>query len=409
MATLALGSGLARVIGFVSIPILTRLYTPEDFGVMAVFVALVAILAPLLTLRYVLALPLPRHDGLAMNLMALSAGLMLIIGTMLGIGLAFFAESLLVVMSMEVLAPWWWLIVLGLFGTGTYEMLSLWATRRRAYKAIAHTQVAQSAAGAMAKIGFGAVGAGPIGLLVGHIVAQSGGIGTLVRQFRAEYRSNWQHVRRSRLERVAIGHRGFPLYRLPSQILLIASTQAPVLFIATLYDPHTTGQFGLAMMVLALPLGLLGRSTAKAFYAEAANIGHRKAEQIWQLTIAVLKRLALLALLPTIILLIFGPRLFVIVFGEAWELAGLFASTLAIYLFFQFVHTPTPYVYDIFAKQRNMLMLNAQRASLVLLVFLGAWYFDLSPVQAITLYAVILSIHYVTTLFWALRTIKNAG
>ncbi len=229
MATLALGSGIARVIGVVSIPVLTRLYTPEDFGVMAVFTALIALMAPLLTLRYILATPLPRHDGLAMNLMALSAGLMLITGTLLAIGLALFAEPLLALLSMEVLALWWWPIVLGLIGSVTYEMLSLWATRRRAYKAMARTNVTQSAAGAVVKIAFGLFGAGPVGLLIGQVVAQSGGIGTLLRQFWAEFRANWWHVRRSRLKRVAIRHRGFPIYRLPSQLLLIFSTQAPVL------------------------------------------------------------------------------------------------------------------------------------------------------------------------------------
>lgn len=77
MMTLALGSSIGRVIGIASIPVLTRLYSPADFGVLAVFTALVAILAPLVTLRYALALPLPRHDGVAMNLLVLSTGLML--------------------------------------------------------------------------------------------------------------------------------------------------------------------------------------------------------------------------------------------------------------------------------------------------------------------------------------------
>ncbi|TVR58891.1 MAG: polysaccharide biosynthesis protein [Candidatus Competibacteraceae bacterium] len=365
MATLALGSGLARVIGIASIPILTRLYTPEDFGVMAVFTALIALMAPLLTLRYILAVPLPRHDGLAMNLMVLSAGLMLVTGTLLAIGLALFAEPMLALMSMEVLAPWWWLIVLGLIGSGTYEMLSLWATRRRAYKVIAYTNVTQSAAGAVVKIAFGFFGTGPIGLLVGQVVATSGGVGTFLRQFWAEFRANWKHVRRSRLERVAVRHRGFPIYRLPSQVLLVFSAQAPVLFIATLYDAETTGQFGLAMAALGLPLGLLGRTTANAFYAEAANIGRRRGEEIWHLTIAVLKRLAFFGTAPTIILLLFGPELFMFVFGSNWELAGVFSSILAIYLFLQFIQTPAGHLFYIFERQKSLLVLRGCTKTLI--------------------------------------------
>jgi O-antigen/teichoic acid export membrane protein len=406
MATLALGSGLARVIGIASIPILTRLYTPEDFGVMAVFVALVAILAPLLTLRYVLALPLPRHDGLAMNLMALSAGLMLIIGTVLAIGLALFAEPLLGLMSMEVMAPWWWLIVLALIGSGTYEMLSLWATRGRAYKLIARTQFTQSLAGEMVKIVMGVFGNGALGLLLGTVVARSGGIGILLRYFGTDFVANWRYVGLSRLRFLVIRYRGFPIYRLPSQLLLIFSAQAPVLFLASLYDPGTAGQFGLAAAALALPAGLLGRSTAKAFYAETAKIGRHRGKEIRDLTIAVVKRLAFMALLPTFILMFFAPELFVIVFGENWHLAGAFASVLAIYLFFQFIHAPTEHLFSVFEQHKGLLLLNVQRAALVLLSFSSAWFLEFSPVLAITVYAVLLSLHYILTVFWALRIIR---
>ena len=409
MATLALGSGLARVIGIATIPILTRLYTPEDFGVMAVFVSVVAILVPMLTLRYVLALPLPRRDGLAMNLLVLSAGLMLIIGTALALGLALFADHVLALMSMEVLAKWWWLIVLALIGAGSYELLSLWATRRRAYKEIARTEIAQSAAGAMVKIGFGAFGAGPIGLLVGQFAAKSGGIGVLLRYFRSELQANWRHVRLSRLRLLAKRHSGFPLYRLPSQILLVLSTQAPVLFIAALYDPNVTGQFGLAMAALALPLGLLGRSTAKAYYAEAASIGRRKRAQIRQLTISVLKRLALFAAPPAILLLLFGPQLFELVFGEKWELAGEFASVLAIYLFVQFLQTPAAHIFFIFEQQRNLFFLNVQRVLIVTVVFASAWYWEMRPVAAIRVYAMLLALHYGLTIFWSLRLIGKCA
>ena len=76
MFTLALGSGAARLISIAVIPVLSRIYAPEDYGVLSVFIALTAILAPLLSLRYVTALPLPRHPGLAMSLFALCVGLM---------------------------------------------------------------------------------------------------------------------------------------------------------------------------------------------------------------------------------------------------------------------------------------------------------------------------------------------
>lgn len=407
MAILTVGSGFARVIGMVSIPVLTRMYTPEDFGVMAVFIALVAIVAPLPTLRYVLALPLPRHDGLAMNLMALSAALMLIIGMVLAFTLALFAEPLLTLMSLEVLAPWWWLIVLALIGSGIYEILSFWATRRRAYKAIAHTQISQSAAGAVVKIVFGAFGTGPIGLLVGQVVAQSGGIGTFVRQFLGEWRANWRHVRRSRLKRVAIRHRGFPIYRLPSQFLLVFSQQAPVMFAAALFGVATAGQLGLALAVVALPLSLLGGSLGRALYGEAASISMRDPARLFSMVRLVQIRLFGLALAPATVLFLFGSPIFMLIFGPNWEQAGHFASFLAIYLPFQFTSSPLMQMMNLLNAQHMFLGINALRALSLLGLGYAVSSLELSAKGFVASYSVLAAMTYIAISVYVIHRLRQ--
>lgn len=318
MATLALGSGIARIIGIAAIPVLTRLYSPEDFGVLAVFSAMLSILAPLLTLRYVLAIPLPRHDGMAFNLLILSAFLMLIMTLSISFLLWAFGGQLLAVFSMEELAPWWWLIALGLLASASYEMLALWATRRRNYRVIARTSVWQSAIGSIVKIGLGLLALKPLGLLIGQVVASGGGVGTLFRGFGGEFKDNWRFLRWSRMRKAAWRHRGFPFFRVPSQFLLAISSQAPLLFMAVLYDAKTTGQFGLALMALGLPLQLFGRTLAKAFYAEAANLGNKQPAEVRRMAHAVIKRLAIFSPIPAIVLFLFGPMIFTLLFGDEW-------------------------------------------------------------------------------------------
>jgi O-antigen/teichoic acid export membrane protein len=273
MATLALGSGIGRVIGLAAIPVLTRLYTPEDFGALAVFTALVAILAPLVTLRYVLALPLPRHDGVAMNLLVLSFGLMLVFCALIALALGLWGGALLTLVSMQVLAPWWWLIALGVLGTATYEMLTMWATRKRAYKVIAQTNVTQSAAGAVVKIGLGLAAWAPLGLLVGQVVAQTGGIGRLITGFGAELRAQWHHVRASRIRKAAWRHRGFPIWRVPSQFLMVFAQQLPILLFAAYYNDRDVGYVSVVFMVLNIAVNIIGASLSRSIYGEIAHEG----------------------------------------------------------------------------------------------------------------------------------------
>jgi O-antigen/teichoic acid export membrane protein len=364
MATLAIGSGAARAIGIATIPILSRLYSPEDFGALAVFTALVAVIAPLATLRYALALPLPRQDGMAMNLLALSGCLIVGLSMLLALVLGFWAAPLLGLLSMQVLAPWWWLIVLGVLGTATYELLTLWATRRRSYKLMAQTQVAQSAAGSLVKIVLGMAALQPAGLLIGQTVAQAGGTVRLWQGFLPEFQSSWRHVRLARIGQAALHHRGFPLWRAPAQLLLMFSMQAPVLIIAALYDSEATGQFGMAMMAVVMPMTVLGGSMSRAVYGEAASIGTRAPDRLFRLIVQSQIRLLLLSLVPASTLFFLGPRLFAVILGDQWFVAGEYASVLAVLLFFQFSSAPLMQILNLLGRQKVFLLVNLLRAAL---------------------------------------------
>lgn len=403
------GSGAARVISFAVMPVLTRIYGPENFGILAVFTALVAILAPLATLRYALALPLPRHDGTAMNLLVLSLGLMTAISLLIALALWGFGTALLGLFSMEALMPWWWLVALGVLTTALYELLTLWATRKRAYRILAGTNVWQSIAGAIVMIGLGLLSFKPGGLLLGRVVSQSGGIGSLFRNFCAAFERNWRHVRPSRLNMVARRYVGFPIWRVPSQFLLILSQQAPLMFVAMFYNPNTTGQLSLTLSALAVPVSLLGGTAAKAFYAEASQLGPKRPDEIRRILIDILYRLSIVSVPPTLLLFLFGEQIFPLVFGTAWEQAGTFASILSIYMLLQFLQTPVSFIFYIFDGQRPLLLLNLQRVLLVALVFYLADRQNWGVESAVWSYAIALGLHYGLSIVYAFRFIPKKG
>ncbi len=409
MAVLATGSLVARVVGLAAIPVLTRIYGPEDFGVLAVFTALVAMLVPILTLRYVVAVPLPRHDGMAMNLMVLSTGLMFVMLLVIGLLLWAFGPALLGLMSMDVLAPWWWLILFGLMGTGAYEIMSMWSTRQRAYKTVAQTQVTQSVLGAVVKIGLGFLALKPFGLLLGQIAAQSGGISTLGRKFWSEFKANLRFVNSRRLKLVAGRYRGFPIYRLPSQFLLVFSMQAPLLFTAAFYGPEATGQLGLALMALALPINLLGQSMSRAYYAEIAKIGRRQPEKVLVLAQKVSQRLLILSIVPVVALFFWGSHVFMIGFGAEWKLAGDLASVLSIYLMFQFVAAPSSETLNVYEALSKIFILNLLRVIIIYFSFYISSSMNFSLKGTIILYSLCMSLYYIVYIITSFRQISRCA
>jgi len=406
MATLAIGTGVARIIGVASIPVLTRIYSPADYGVLSVFTSLVLMLVPIVTLRYVVAIPLPRHDGLAMNLMALSAGLMLCITLAVSLVLWAFGPALLGLVSMEVLAPYWWLIVLGIVGTGSYELLSMWATRRKAYRIIAQTQVLQSAVGSLLKIGLGLLALKPLGLLLGQVVAQSGGSGSFVARFKSDFQRTAGMITRRRMAFTASYYWGFPVYRLPSQFLLVFSMQAPLLFSAALFEAEATGQLGLAMMALALPVNLLGQSIGKAYYAEVAKLSRKAPGEILEITKSVQKRLFAIGVPSALALIAFGPALFSLIFGETWLLAGIFASILSVSLLFQLTSSPLMQVLNVFNQQKLFLAINAVRAIMLIALYLVVRITSLSAVPFTIAYSGLMTLFYLVISYAVIRFLK---
>jgi len=408
MAMLASGTSVAKVIGTVSLLIITRIYLPEHMGVLSVFTALTAMLIPLGTLRYTVAIPLLKSDRLATNLAMLCGMFLLIISTLIFLFFWFFASDVFNLLSMNQLLPYWWLLPVTIAGTGLYELLTNWAVREKAFKPLAKTKIWQSVIGSTVKIGLGLLGMKPLGLLIGQVFTQAGGILSLLKSFHRKLKANFKHVSRKRMVFLLRRYADFPKYRLPSQFLLILSTQAPLLFFAWHFGAETTGQLGLALMILALPITLFGQTTGQAYYAEIAKIGRKNPQEIYNVTKSITKKLFLISIPPFLVLLLFGPWLFEFVFGELWHEAGIFASILAVYLLAQFVSSPLVNALSVFEKQLLFLMINIIRAVGIVLIFGTSYGLRLSPDKTILVYSLALSMHYIFTAFIVFKVIKRA-
>lgn len=371
MLTLLIGAGLARIVGLISIPILARIYSPEDYGVLALYTSFIAILTPIMTLRYVQAIPLPKNDIVAFNLFALCFKLIAFFSIIVAIVLALFGKSILAWFNMEALMPWRWLIVLGATGAALNELFSLWATRKRQYKTISKTQFTQSFIGSIAKIGLGLMGFKPLGMIVGQFLSQSTGVGIFVKDAKKDFKAYLPRVQYSKEKFVANYYKEFVWFRLPSQFLMVLGTQAPIMMMAALYSKETTGQLSLAMMALAMPVSLIGGAMSKAYFAEIAVLGKNKITEIKKITISTQKRLFAIGLPSTIVAVLLAKPMFILVFGKEWAEAGVFAAVLAPFILLQFTSSPLVQALNIVGSQMSFLIINIIRT----LIFLALYFF----------------------------------
>lgn len=408
MLTLLKGAGLARLIGIASIPILARIYTPEDYGILALYIAFVTILMPIMTLRYVQAIPLPRMDVVAFNLFSLCSKLIVFFSVLLGILLYIWGGQLLVWFNMEALMPWRWLIVIGAAGAATYELFSLWATRKKQYQIIAKTEVTQSFIGNLVKIGLGLLAFKSSGMIIGQFISQSAGIVSFIKNARQDFKAYLPKVQKNKEKFVAKYYQDFVWFRLPSQFLLSLTSQAPVMMMAALYSKEATGQLSLAIMAMALPIGLIGQALSKAYYAEVAAVGKRDLLKIRRITLLVQKKLFLVGMPITLMTMFLAEPIFSLIMGEKWATAGKYAAILSPYILLQLTSTPLMQVLNIVGSQAVFLILNTLRILGLILIGYFLKSYALNEVYFIYVLSLFLFLFYLIISLYIFFILKKA-
>lgn len=394
MATLMAGSMTGRLIALASTPIITRLFGPSDFAVYAVYVAAIALLLPLSSLRYVVALPLPRRDSTAFMLLCLSGGLSIVFITITAIILLLGGDALLGALGMELLSGWQPILIVGLATAAATELLSQWMTRMRNYRSLSINEVVSTTVSQSSKIGLGAAGTGATGMVVGLLASQVVALGLLTWQLRLPVKAIGPQMTISRFWLIARYYSAYPLYRLPSQFLLVLAMQAPILITTALYDAEVTGQLSLTLTVLALPISIMGATLGRAYYAEIAKLGPRRAPEVLEVTKRVQGALLGFGVIPTIILYLFGAELFSLAFGQPWRMAGEFASILSIFLLLQFISAPLMHALNVFNAQLVYLMINFSRVLGVIIVASYCRVVDATALTFVTIYGYCMVLMY---------------
>lgn len=337
VVTLMAGTGLAQVVPILIAPVLTRMFTPEEFGVFALYTSICAVLAVLVAGKYELAVVIAKHEGEAINLVAISMALSAVISiSALVVVLGFDMWS---VESLEIGVGWIYLIPITTFLMGSYYAINYWTNRKSRYKSMSASRVGQSlSAGAVQLVsGFGKLGSG--GLILGQIIGQATSFIYLVWASHKLDRHVWKKVSRKRMKYVARRYIDYPKYMVPGQLLSVGANEMPLILITMFYGPGIAGIYSLAQRITVAPLSLLAGAVGDV-YRQKASESYAVYGECRDVFLQTLKKLIFFALVVVFPILLFGPTVFEVLFGAKWRAAGEIASILSILLFFQTVSSP---------------------------------------------------------------------
>ncbi len=381
----AAGAAAAQAISIIFVPILTRLYGPQAFGVLAAFAAVVEVLTPVLSLRYFLAIAVTRSPRERHVLVLLSLGLVMVL--VAATQLLWLLTSALfpsLDRALSGLTPYRLLFPVSLLAAGAYQVLTTWAVAESHFSSIARTRVTLSLSQVVIQTGMGLLRAGPIGLLLGDAAGRGSAALVLFSRWKREVNPSHQRVRAHEVGSTARKFRRFPLISSWSSLLTIGGVYVPTLLVTGIYGTEVGGWFGLGQRVYAIPMGLVGNAIAQVYVAHAAKLA-AIGEARLKLFRETRRRLALVGILGTAVLVSGGPA-FGLVFGARWREAGVFCSLLAPMLLAQFVASPLSATLDLTERQDLEAWWGAGRLLIVVAAFGTARALGLSPRGALILY-----------------------
>ncbi len=367
VALLVGGTAAAQALGVLATPMLTRLYSPDEFGVLAIYISLLSLCGVIASLRYEIAIPLPEDDSEAGDLVALSC--------ILAAGMAFLAallvwmigDQLALLVGTPGLAPYLWLLPLGILFSGAYNIFRYWAIRTQRFAMVARTTLWQSIV--MIVIQLAGYNFGAVGLLVGQAASQ--GLGSIALGRNSVTGRMLRGLCWPNIKKQAVRYKRFPIFSTWEGLFNTAGTQLPPLLFAVFFSPAAAGLYSLANRVLSLPMSLIGNAVGQAFFSNAAQ-AHREGRLGTQV-VQLHSRLCQIGILPTLLLILAGPEIFLWAFGSDWLVAGEFSRWMAPWLYFVFVCSPLSTLFAVMEKQtQGMLFQIILLLSRLLAIYAGS-------------------------------------
>jgi O-antigen/teichoic acid export membrane protein len=305
-------------------PLLTRIYEPAAFGVLATYLAVAFIAVSVASMRFEYAIPIAQTEETANTILVLAL-LICVPVALLAAGVWWLAGGLLQPAVGQSLSTLTWIIAISVLVGGAFQALTMWSIRRQRYRTVAAARLTQAAGISAAQLGLGIAAGGPAGLVIGDAIGRS--LGTIPLLGSAAQMLRSRHALGD-LRAVARTYASFATFLAAAALLNTVGFNTPFLLLPAGFGAPAAGLYFLAYRVLILPASLVGSAVGQVLLGEAAARG-RNQQDLRSLAVPVALALFAGALPVYAAVAVAGPDLFAAIFGETWREAGQLARLLA--------------------------------------------------------------------------------
>lgn len=392
------GTIIAQAIPLAVSPLLARLFSPEQFGLFALYFSISQIFAVFVTGRYESAIILPDEEDDAVNLLALSISITIAV-TLILVLLVFAARFVLAdILHKAGLYKLILLMPLTVLSIGFYNTFNLWLNRTGKFSDISTGKILRSAFSSGFSIAFGLTVLKTGGLIVADTIGQfCAGVFVLGRSLK-EGSAKILSFRKDRMKAMAIRYKHFPKFNVVSGLFEKGAGQMPVILLSGFFGQAVTGFFSLSQRIIAAPGSLIGVSVGDVFRRHASAEFSEKGN-CHETFMKLFRILLLISVVPFVLLFAFSPAVFAFIFGEEWRIAGEYTRIMTVMYFLSFVVSPLSNMFIIAEKQNIDLVIQIFLFAFVTISFIAGHSIFGDPASAILLFSITYSVKYCIE-FW---------
>ncbi len=334
------GTAAAQLVTFLSAPVLTRMYSPADYGGFGIYSAIISILSVFATARYDLAIIEPEDHGEAVKIMSVAIRINLfycffvLLCAVLATGVFESAPRLHDQSALFVL-----LIPVSVFLTSCAAVFSSWLNRTQQFSTLSLSKFIMASVSVGLSVVFGALGFQAGGLILAYLI---GALVAVAYQWYRGVAKDFKY-RIPDVKRILRKYSSYPKFLLPSTLMSSLSSDLQVILISKVFGQQSAGHFSFANRVAVAPANLIGSSVSEVFKV-VANQQFYKNGHCRGVFLKFFFSLAALGALPAAVLFWFGPDLFAAVFGESWRQSGEIAMYLGLLIWCQMISSPLTHV-----------------------------------------------------------------
>lgn len=404
---LVAGTAIAQAISFLASPIITRLFTPADFGTFTFIISIVGGFGLIATLRYEMAVVLPREEKKAVNIVFLSLAIAFLMSLAIAVGVLIINIWPL---KTSVIDPtyrtWLYVIPVMVLLLSAGNVFQNWFNRQKEYKTLAISKVLNSVGNNLVTIYLGFIGFGMWGLLLGNFSGLLLFNLLFVWVLLKRYKGHFSHYDPTSIKPLASQYKDLPMANTPQMLIELVQLYGIVFLLQAFFSSEVLGWYSLSQRLLQAPMWLIGTSICQVFYKDASE-RYALDRNINDLLKKTIKMAALAALPALLVLLTIGPWLIAFIFGASWKESGNIARILAPWFFFDFIRYSVSQTPLIIGKTRQMFFISFIGAmSMVLAISAGALFFR-DAATGFMLLSIILSCYSIAVTYWIFISVKK--